>query len=75
VICAVPENRVVDLLRDERGEIDGDRLRTLADRLDVRENDYDAVLAALAEKGQTLRELIVQAASGSHQMILQLLST
>jgi putative ATP-dependent endonuclease of OLD family len=64
VIDGVPEDRLLDLLRTEDGELDGERLRTLADRLGLQDKRPTAIEHALAATGQTLRALIIAAATG-----------
>ena len=65
VIGAVPEANLLELLKDVEGELDGYRLRTLADRLGLQDKTADAIDAALKASGQTWRALIVAAATGS----------
>lgn len=65
VIGAVPEANLLELLKDAEGELDGYRLRTLADRLGLQDKTADAIDVALKASGQTWRALIVAAATGS----------
>lgn len=65
VIGAVPEANLLELLKDAEGELDGYRLRTLADRLGLQDKTTDAIDVALKASGQTWRALIVAAATGS----------
>ncbi|MGP1683241.1 MAG: ATP-binding protein, partial [Giesbergeria sp.] len=65
VIGAVPEANLLELLKDAEGELDGYRLRTLADRLGLQDKTIDAIDAALKASGKTWRALIVAAATGS----------
>lgn len=64
VIEAIPDEHVRELLRDEDGDFDGDRLRTLADRLELKEKDLKDIEETLCRNGKTLRGLIIQAATG-----------
>ena len=65
VIKAVPEAKLLELLKDGEGELDGYRLRTLADRLGLQDKTTEAIDAALKASGQTWRGLIIAAATGS----------
>ena len=61
IITLVPEERLEDLIADPAGELTGDRLRTLADRLEIE----DKQLAAIRAKAVNLRALIIEAATGA----------
>ena len=65
VIDAIPEDKLRELLKNTDGELDGERLRTLADRLGIQDKQIDAIEQGLAAAGKTWRELIVAAATGS----------
>jgi putative ATP-dependent endonuclease of OLD family len=65
VIGAVPEEKLLELLKDGEGELDGYRLRTLADRLGLQEKTPEVIDAALKESEKTWRSLILAAATGS----------
>lgn len=65
VIGAVPEANLLELLKDTEGELDGYRLRTLADRLGLQDKTTEVIDAALKASGKTWRALIVAAATGS----------
>lgn len=65
VIDAIPDDKLQDLLKIGDGEIDGDRLRTLADRLGLQDKQPAAIEQALTAAGKTWRELIIDAATGS----------
>ncbi|MBK1684995.1 ATP-binding protein [Rhodoferax fermentans] len=65
VIGAVPEANLLALLKDAEGELDGYRLRTLAERLGLQDKSTEAIDAALKASGKTWRALIIAAASGS----------
>lgn len=67
VIAAVPEANLLELLKDADGDLDGYRLRTLAERLGLQEKGIGAIDAALKESGKTWRALIIAAASGSKE--------
>jgi len=55
VIGAVPEANLLELLKDAEGELDGYRLRTLADRLGLQDKTIDAIDAALKASGKTCK--------------------
>lgn len=65
VIGAIPEEKLWDLLKVGDGEFDGNRLRTLADRLELQDKQPAAIEQALTASGETLRALIIAAATGS----------
>ncbi|WP_268902920.1 ATP-dependent nuclease [Bordetella pseudohinzii] len=65
VIGAIPEENLLALLKDAEGELDGYRLRTLAERLGLQDKSIEAIDAALKASGKTWRTLIIAAASGS----------
>ncbi|WP_132579457.1 ATP-dependent nuclease [Paralcaligenes ureilyticus] len=67
VLGAVSEENLLELLKDSEGELDGYRLRTLADRLGIQEKTLDAISTALHISGQTLRTLIIAAATGNKE--------
>jgi putative ATP-dependent endonuclease of OLD family len=65
IIAAIDDDKLPELAKDENGAFDGYRLRTLATRLGLKEKSLEAINAKLAESGETLRALIVAAASAS----------
>ena len=65
VIAAIPDDKLKELWKDGEGEIDGDRLRTLADRLGLRDKKPVVIEQALAAAGKTWRKLIIDAATGN----------
>lgn len=67
VIGAIPDAKLLELIKDSEGELDGYRLRTLADRLGLQDKTPTAISAALDAKGLTLRSLIIAAAIGSKE--------
>jgi putative ATP-dependent endonuclease of OLD family len=67
VIGAVPEENLLELLKDADGELDSYRLRTLADRLGLQDKTVKAIDTALKTAGQTWRSVIIAAATGSKQ--------
>lgn len=67
VIGAVPEENLLELLKDADGELDSYRLRTLADRLGLQDKTVEAIDTALKTAGQTWRSAIIAAATGSKQ--------
>ncbi|CAG4890815.1 DNA replication and repair protein RecF [Paraburkholderia gardini] len=67
VLAAVPEAKLLELLKDRDGELDGYRLRTLADRLGLQEKTPEAIGAALIASGKSWRALIISAATGNKE--------
>ena len=65
VIGAIPDDRLQELLKLGAGEMDGDRLRTLADRLGLQDKQPAVIGEALTATGKTWRQLIIDAATGS----------
>ena len=64
VINAIADDKLPELLKVD-GELDGYRLRTLADRLGLQSKDLASLQQALAQREKTLREAIIEAATGS----------
>jgi putative ATP-dependent endonuclease of OLD family len=60
LIEVVPNDRLQALIEDPSGERTGERLRTLADRLDITDKSFDAIKT----KALDLRSLIIDAACG-----------
>ena len=60
VIKLVPKDRLEEFIRDQNGR-PGDRLRTLAVRLDIVDKDYSTINATSAD----LTNLIIEAATGA----------
>lgn len=67
VIAEIADDKLPELLKDAEGRHDGDRLRTIADRLGIRDKDFASIKQALADQGKTLRQLIIEAAIGSKE--------
>jgi putative ATP-dependent endonuclease of OLD family len=67
VIAEIAEDKLPELLKDEEGMYDGDRLRTIAERLGVQEKQLASIEQALEDQGKTLRQLIGAAAIGSKE--------
>lgn len=65
VIARVPDDKLWDLLKDEDGDLSGYRLRTLAHRLGISDKQPASIEEAVAAKGKTLRQLIIEASTGS----------
>ena len=65
VIAAFPNDMLPELLKDAEGGFNGERMRTLADRVDVADKRLAIIQAKLAETGKSLRQLITEAATGS----------
>ena len=61
IVTLVEECRLEELISDPRHELTGERLRTLADRLDMDEKTFEAVRS---KAGVDLKPLIVAAATG-----------
>lgn len=67
VIAGVADDKLSELLKGTDRELDGNRLRTLADRLGVQDKQLSSIEQALANQGKTLRQLIIAAATGSKE--------
>lgn len=65
VIGSVPEAKLLELLKDGEGDLDGYRIQTLADRLGLQDKTTEAIGVALRASGQTWRAPIIAAATGS----------
>ena len=64
IIGLVDAEKLTELIRNEDGEFDGYRLRTLAERLGSADKNLDAIQSAAQAQGKELRTLIVAAATG-----------
>ena len=65
IISKIPEERLDDIFKDEDGVVDGQRLRTIADRLASEDKDLDSMRQLANSMGKDLREVIIQAATGN----------
>jgi putative ATP-dependent endonuclease of OLD family len=61
IIGAIPDDRLEALLRCPKGEKTGQRLRTLADRLNIEQKDFASIAAAA---GANLKKIMTEAATG-----------
>ena len=61
VLAKVSDDSLLDFITDPDGEKIGIRLRTLADRLNITEKDFDAVKA---QSGDSFRTVLIEAALG-----------
>ncbi len=64
VIKAIPDTQLSELLKFD-GDLDGDRLRSLADRLRIPDKDIASIQSALTAAGKDFRTLIIEAATGN----------
>jgi putative ATP-dependent endonuclease of the OLD family len=64
VISNFPEAKLTELLKNGDGTLNGDRLRTLADRMGIQDKQLEAIQAATLAQGKSLHELIIEAAIG-----------
>ncbi len=64
VISAIPDNQIPALIGVEGEDQMGTRLRHLKVRSDAKERTLDSINAALDGTGKTLKQLVVEAASG-----------
>ena len=64
ILPLVPDEKIEILLQDEDGHWDGDRLRTIADRLDAECKDFEALLEQCNDDRGRLKQLIIEAATG-----------
>jgi putative ATP-dependent endonuclease of OLD family len=65
VIDLLPEGQLPALLKTDDGAWNGERLRTLATRLDIEDKSLEAIQQALSKHGRTLRTAIIDAATGN----------
>ena len=65
IIKLVDAENLAELIKDEDGEFNGDRLRTLAERLGCEGKDLDTIQSAAQAQGKELRTLIIEAATGN----------
>ncbi|MYF89506.1 MAG: ATP-binding protein, partial [Boseongicola sp. SB0676_bin_33] len=64
VIRLVDADKPTELVKDQDGDLDGDRLRTLADRLGCAEKDLETLLSDSQAQVKRLRALMIAAATG-----------
>lgn len=64
IIPLVSDDMLLALITDPEDVRTGDRLRTLADRLSLVDKSYEAIIAAANNAGTSMKDLIVQAATG-----------
>ena len=64
VLGQLPEPRLPQLLKDAEGGWNGERLRTLADRLSLEDKSLAAIEAALAAQKRSLMAVMIEAATG-----------
>ena len=60
----IPNDQIERLLKDDEGDWDGNRLRTIAERIGSEGKDFDALLEALGSDRNELKQYIIQAATG-----------
>ena len=65
IIRLFDAENVAELIKDEDGEFNGERLRTLAERLGCANKDLDTIQTAAQAQGKELRMLIIEAATGN----------
>ncbi|WP_349434308.1 AAA family ATPase [Pararhizobium sp. A13] len=64
LIPLVPAGNLESLFRDEEGDWDGYRLRSVATRLEIADKEFEALLAAVDGDREMLRSFIIKAATG-----------
>lgn len=64
VVLAIPDDRIPDLVGDPDGENYGYRMRQLKERSGAEERTLESIEAKLVETGKTLKQLVIEAASG-----------
>lgn len=69
VISSLSSSNLKEILKDSEGILDGERLRTLADRLDISNKNIEAIEEALAQSSKSLKQLVIEAASGDVSML------
>ncbi|MDP9630308.1 UNVERIFIED_ORG: putative ATP-dependent endonuclease of OLD family [Ensifer adhaerens] len=65
LIPLVPADKLESLFRDEDGDWDGNRLRSVATRLELVDKDFCKLLEAVGGNREALRGFIIKAATGS----------
>ncbi|RUS65281.1 ATP-binding protein, partial [Pseudorhodobacter sp. E13] len=66
VIAAIPDDRIHELIGVEGDEKLGNRLRHLQIRSGAEERTLDSIRVALAPTGKTLKQLVIETASGNN---------
>lgn len=64
VIPLIPDEEIEILLKDEEGEWDGDRLRTIAERMELESKEFNCLIATCDGDRSVLKQYIVDAATG-----------
>ena len=65
ILSLMPENYLENLFKDQDGDWDGYRLRTIATRLGIEEKSFEEIEQAVEEAEIQLRDLIIAAATGN----------
>lgn len=65
VLGMLPDGYLAALFKDEDGDWDGNRLRTVATRLEIENKSFDAISQAATDQELQLREVIIAAATGA----------
>ncbi len=64
IVTLVDENRLEELIADPQDELTGERLRTLAERLDLDDKDDKSFEVIRNRAGKKLKQVIIAAATG-----------
>jgi putative ATP-dependent endonuclease of the OLD family len=65
ILNLLPEEYLEELFKDKDGDRDGYRLRSVATRLGIEGKSFDEIRRALGEQKKNLRDIIIDAATGS----------
>lgn len=64
LIPLIPNDQIECLFKDDEGDWDGNRLRTIAERIGSQDKDFDALLEAVGSDRNELNKYIIEAATG-----------
>ena len=64
ILSLLPDDYLECLCKDQDGDWDGYRLRSIATRLEINGKSFGEIQQAVKEKGKKLRDIIIEAATG-----------
>ncbi len=67
ILSLLPDDYLEPLFRDQDGDWDGYRLRSIATRLGIEGKSFDEIQRAANEKGEQLLDIVIAAATGDNR--------
>ena len=65
ILSLLPEEYLEQLFKDQDGDWDGNRLRSIATRLGIEGKSFEEIQGVLGEQKKSLRDIIIEAATGN----------